>query len=126
MKVRSGSALSFEPASHEDRQSPGVFKKIMAIKEDFIPGRAQMINWALLPAGRSFRAHYHEDMQEIFVMLSGRVEMRCAGQSAVLERGDAVLIDPGEVHAMRNLCGEDVEYVVMGIALGTGGKTVVV
>ena len=36
----------------------------------------------------------------------------------------SVLIDAREVHVMRNMCEEDVEYLAMGISSGQGGKTV--
>jgi mannose-6-phosphate isomerase-like protein (cupin superfamily) len=85
-----------------------------------------MINWARLPVDHRFAAHYHEDMQEIFILVQGEAEMTVAGQTAVLGRGDAIAIDPREVHAMRNLGNEEVEYVVVGITAGQGGKTVVV
>ena len=43
-----------------------------------------------------------------------------------MQRGDAILIDPHEVHEMSNAGPDEVEYVVLGISRGTGGKTVVV
>lgn len=63
------------PASHEDVRAPGVMKRVIAIREDFQAGHVQMLNWAVLPAGRSFRLHLHQDMQEVFVMISGA--LRC-------------------------------------------------
>ena len=60
--VRSGDCV-FVPASHEDSEVPGVLKKVLLRKDDFIDGKVQMLNWALLPVGRSFSPHYHQDMQ---------------------------------------------------------------
>ncbi len=74
----------------------------------------------------SFAPHYHEDMQEIFVIVQGAVEAVVAGESVTLQRGDAIVIDPHEVHEMSNLGPEEVEYVVLGISRGRGGKTVVI
>ena len=85
-----------------------------------------MVNWARLPAGRSFAAHYHEDMQEIFIIVAGEAEMVVAGQVLVLRRGDTIAVDRREVHRMTNRGKEDVEYVVVGITGNEGGKTVVV
>jgi mannose-6-phosphate isomerase-like protein (cupin superfamily) len=85
-----------------------------------------MINWARLPAGSSFAAHYHEDMQEIFGIVSGEAEMVVAGETIMLGRGDAVAIDAREVHQMSNRGSVDVEYLVVGITGNKGGKTVVV
>ena len=59
-------------------------------------------------------------------MLGGPVEMRVDEETLQLQAGDAILIDPKEVHEMKNISGADVEYVVFGISTEEGGKTVVV
>jgi len=118
--------LPFVPAGHEEPQDPGVWKKVLLAKADFQAGHVQMINWARLPAGKSFAPHYHEDMQEVFVIVHGTAELTVGGESVTLGRGDAVLIDPHEVHGMTNSGPDDVEYLAIGVSRGTGGKTVVV
>ncbi len=126
MKVVRGNQLDFVAASHEDPQNPGVLKRVLATRDDFPAGRIQMLNWARLPKGSSFAAHYHEDMQETFVILSGQVEMIVEGTSVELTAGDAILIDHHEVHQMHNRSDHDVDYIVYGIATEQGGKTIVV
>ena len=126
MRVIRGSEIQFIPASHEDQDRPGVLKRVLATKDELIDGRVQMINWASLPAGSAFRAHYHEDMEEVFIILSGRVEMVVNGNAHELLPGDAIVISPREVHTMKNLTDKDLEYIVMGISTGQGGQTVVV
>jgi len=117
---------AFAPAGHEDPQNPGVWKKVLLEKADFQAGHVQMVNWARLPGGNSFAPHYHEDMQEVFVIVEGTAELTVGTETVTLERGDAVLIDSHEVHRMSNSGPGDVEYVAIGISRGTGGKTVVV
>ena len=85
-----------------------------------------MLNWSRLPQGSAFRPHYHEDMQEVFVMLGGPVTMVVDDQRVTLMAGDAIVIDPREVHEMQNESEEDVDYIVFGITTDQGGKTVVV
>ena len=126
MRIIRGSEIQFVPASHEDPDKPGVLKRVLAKREDLIDGRVQMINWASLPAGSSFRAHYHQDMEEVFIILTGRVEMTVDGTSNELLPGDAIVIAPKEVHTMKNLTDQDLEYIVMGITTDEGGQTVVV
>jgi mannose-1-phosphate guanylyltransferase / mannose-6-phosphate isomerase len=126
MKIASCADLSFVPASHENPLSPGVLKKVLLGRDDLQEGRVQMVNWAHLPVGKQFAAHYHEDMQEIFVIVSGEAEITVGTTTAVLRRGDAVVIDPREVHRMRNIGSEAVDYLAIGITAGTGGKTIVV
>ncbi len=125
MQIIRGHEMEFTPASHEDPQDPGVWKRVLASKFDLLVGQVQMVNWARLPAGKAFRRHYHEDMQEMFVFVDQTVQVRVDGVSAELHRGDAVLIDPREVHEMSNPGKEDAHYVVFGISTGQSGKTVV-
>ena len=126
MKIVRSGELEFTPASHEDPNDPGCLKKVLATQADLIEGRVQMVNWSKLPIGKSFQSHYHEDMQEVFVLFTGSVEMQVAGQAIRLSGGDAILIDAKEVHDMKNVGDEDVIYLVFGISEETGGKTVVV
>lgn len=124
MKVSKSNNIKFIPASHEDDKNPEVWKKVLLTRKDVIDGRIQMINWAKLPAGRTFQAHFHEDMQEIFIILTGKVKVRGGKEETVLEKGDAVVILPQIVHEMTNLVDHDVEYLVIGITQGNSGKTI--
>jgi len=125
MKIIRCADLEFSPASHENPEDPGCLKRVLATKTDLLSGRVQMVNWSKLPAGKSFQSHYHEDMQEVFVLVDGTVGMRVDGREFRLDAGDCVLIDPHEVHSMTNASDRDVSYVVFGISTEQGGKTVV-
>ena len=125
-RIIRGSEIQFIPASHEDQDNPGVLKRVLATRDELIDGRVQMINWASLPAGSAFRPHYHEDMEEVFIILTGRVEMTVNKESHELSPGDAIVIAPREVHTMKNVTDKDLEYIVMGISTQKGGQTVVV
>jgi mannose-6-phosphate isomerase-like protein (cupin superfamily) len=126
MKLVPFTSRDFVPAGHENPTSPGVLKKVLLEKADLRPGRIQMVNWASLGVGRRFARHYHEDMQEIFIVVQGSAELIVAGETVRLGCGDAVVIDPREVHEMRNVGPEAVEYLAVGITSEAGGKTVVV
>ncbi|MFK7735549.1 MAG: cupin domain-containing protein [Pirellulaceae bacterium] len=130
MKIVRGSTLAYEAASHEDPKNPGVLKKVLATQGELESGRVPMLNWSLLRVGKAFQRHYHENMQEVFVIIAGQVEV-CVengekGIEEILTAGDAIIIDPGEIHSMRNSGTEDVTYLVFGIAGSEAGKTVVV
>ncbi|MEK7543373.1 MAG: cupin domain-containing protein [Patescibacteria group bacterium] len=114
------------PASHEDPVDPGVLKQILFRRDDLAPGRIQMINWSTLLPGKSFRSHYHEAMDEVFIILDGEVEISVGEEKAILGKGDAVVIPEKTVHVMKNLTNEEVWYIALGISRGPGGKTVVV
>jgi mannose-6-phosphate isomerase-like protein (cupin superfamily) len=119
-------SIPYVPAGHEDPLNPGVLKKVLLPKAALQAGRIQMINWALLPAGNRFAPHYHEDMQEVFVVVSGEVEITVDEETFALGRGDAVVIDAREVHQMVNRGADDAEYLAIGITREEGGRTVVV
>ncbi len=125
MKVVRGSEIEFVAASHEDQSRPGVLKRVLATNADLLRGQVMMVNWANLPYGSEFQNHYHEDMQEVFIMLGGPVVMTVDGDRTELMAGDAIVIDPREAHKMENASGGDVQYIVFGISLEEGGQTVV-
>ena len=126
MKIFRLMNLEWVPASHENRESPSVWKKVLLQKADLSGGRVQMVNGCRMGAEKGFRAHYHEDMEEIFIILKGQAKILVDGEEAEMGKGDAVVIPPGIVHEMKNAGGEDLEYLAIGISQGRGGKTVVV
>ena len=126
MKIIRLRDLEWVPASHEDPQAAGVLKKVLLKEGDFIEGHPQMVNWCRLRAGMSFQAHYHQDMEEIFILLRGNARVRVGEEVADLTREEAVVIPPPMVHEMKNAGDEEVEYIVIGISQRKGGKTVTV
>ncbi len=85
-----------------------------------------MVNWCILREGKSFQAHYHQDMEEIFILLKGKVRIRVGEEEVDLEKEEAVVIPLLMVHEMKNVGEEEVEYIVIGISQGKGGKTVLI
>lgn len=123
--IRSGDIPTI-PASHEDPRDPGVFKKIMLKAGELHMGNIQMVNWATLLPRKSFRNHYHEDMQEIFIMLEDGTKGRINGREIELHKGDILVVDPKEQHELVNMTDKPLEYVVFGIAGIRKGKSVTV
>lgn len=126
MKITKGSTLPFIPASHEDPKNPGSLKRVLVKKDDVQTGHLQMINWAKLPVGKSFQAHYHEDLEEIFILLAGTAELTVDSETVQLVKGDSVCVPARAVHSMKNVSEVDIEFIAVGITAGVGGKTVVV
>jgi mannose-6-phosphate isomerase-like protein (cupin superfamily) len=126
VKVVNFKDLEFIPASHEDPKNPGVLKKVLFLKDDFQKGHVQMINWAYLPKGKSFQNHYHEDMEEAFILISGQAEMIVGEEKIEMLKGDALVVPKKTNHLMKNIGKTDLEYIVVGVSLGKNGKTIVV
>ena len=114
------------PASHEEPSDPGVLKQILLKRDNLAPGRIQMINWSTLLPGKSFRSHYHEAMDEVFIILNGKVEISVGEEKEKLEKGDVVVIPEDTIHVMKNLTNGEVCYIALGVSRDAGGKTVVV
>lgn len=114
------------PASHEDPQDPGVLKQVLFRKSDLPKGQIQMINWSTLLAQKSFQNHYHEAMDEIFILLDGSVTIAIDGETETLAPGDAMVVPSTKHHTMTNMGDSPVHYIAIGIVLADGGKTVIV
>jgi mannose-6-phosphate isomerase-like protein (cupin superfamily) len=126
MKIVRSAELRFVPASHEDPNAPGAFKKILLRGDDFIEGNIETVTTALLPLGKAFTPHYHTDRQEVFIMTRGNAKIAVDEEEATLGEGDTVVVPVGSLHRMENIGTEDVEFIVIAVSKGTDGRTVVV
>lgn len=115
MKIIRGKDITFIPVSHEDPKDPGALKKVLFKREELSGGRVQMINWTKLLVGRTMRAHKHENMEEIFVILAGSAMFRAGDREVLLQRGDAIRVYARETHEMKALGSKDVLYIAIGI-----------
>lgn len=116
MKIIRFKDIENVPASHEDPKDPGVLKKVLLRSSDLIKGPVQMVNWATLLPGKSYASHHHEDLQEISIIISGIAVARVDGAEVTLRHGDALVVDPKEVHQMHNSGKEPVIFVAVGIS----------
>jgi len=71
--------------------------------------------------GRTFRKHYHEDMNEIFIMLSSQAEITIGNATESIHPGDAVFLPMEKPHQMTNIGSENLEYLVVGVSQGRQG-----
>jgi len=125
MKIIRARNTVTQPASHEDSETPAVMKKVMLARNDLQEGRLQMINWSTLLPGKTFRKHFHDTMEEVFIIVKGHARIQVDDEVAEISAGDAVLIPPEGVHSMENLGQENVEFISLGIAPGERGRTIV-
>lgn len=126
MRIVRSAELKFVPASHEDPNAPGAFKKILLRGDDFVGGKIETVNMALLPLGKVFTPHYHTNRQEVFIMTRGNAKIAIDEEEASLGEGDTVVVPVGSVHRMENIGTQDVEFIVIALSKGRDGKTVVV
>jgi len=125
LRIKKGSVLKFTHASHEDEKNPSAVKKVLLSFNDLTKrSKIVMINWAVLYKDRSFTAHYHEDMDEVFIIISGEAEIVVNKEKANLTKGDLVFIPMKCIHQMTCEGNKDLEYIAIGFSLFKGGKTV--
>jgi mannose-6-phosphate isomerase-like protein (cupin superfamily) len=120
------SKVPFVPASHEDPQEPGALKKVLVNRDHGIAGSLCMVNWARIEMGNQFRPHYHEDMTEVFILISGDAEISGDDYNEQVSEGDCIVVPPHTTHTMKNIGSSALEYIVFGLASGSEGKTVVI
>jgi mannose-6-phosphate isomerase-like protein (cupin superfamily) len=116
--------LELIPASHEDPLDPGVLKKILVGKGIIQRGDVQMVNFAVMPISKKFNLHYHEDMDEVFILVSGNAQMKVGSEIFVMNPFDTVVVPATFPHEMANIGGTPVTYIVFGVSRGEGGKTI--
>lgn len=131
MRTASLDSTKLTPASHEDPAHPGVMKQVL-FDSTQLASDMMMLNWAVIEPGNCFQPHYHEQLEEVFYILSGSGELiaRMPDSSTVHRQSVgpsvALLIEPGEIHQMCNTGSEPLVYLACGTQLNPGGETVVV
>ena len=56
--------------------------------------------------------HLHRTITEIYLVAAGSAVMRVAGQEITLQRGQMVVIEPGEVHTFVSSTPDYLHYVI--------------
>ena len=69
--------------------------------------------------------HFHHKSKQFFYILSGEAEMRFNGKSVQLKAGTGIEAAPLEVHQMRNVSGEEVEFMVVSMPKSHGDRELV-
>jgi mannose-6-phosphate isomerase-like protein (cupin superfamily) len=73
--------------------------------------RAQSLAEARLPVEAVTSAHYHVRTEEIYYILEGTGEMRIADEVRPVEPGDAIAIQPGAIHQIRNTGDRELKFL---------------
>jgi quercetin dioxygenase-like cupin family protein len=68
-----------------------------------------------IAAGMSTSRHYHERSESIFHVMEGTLEMEVDGLVVPLEPGDTLVVEPHEVHVLKNI-GRGLARVMEGMS----------
>jgi mannose-6-phosphate isomerase-like protein (cupin superfamily) len=66
----------------------------------------------IIPAGVEVKRHHHPVAEEIYYITSGEGVMTINGASRRVGKGDAIVIEPGDVHKFLNDTKADVRMIV--------------
>lgn len=69
--------------------------------------------WRLAP-GQASTWHRHLEQEELYMLLEGTGRVRLAEETLTLERGDTLLIEPGELRQLFNDTDADQLWLVVG------------
>jgi mannose-6-phosphate isomerase-like protein (cupin superfamily) len=77
--------------------------------------RGPVIDWGVLRflPEQELGRHYHERVEETFYFTKGAPKMLVGGSEIRIRPGDAVRLEPGEVHNIVNDTSEPIEAVFM-------------
>jgi mannose-6-phosphate isomerase-like protein (cupin superfamily) len=84
-----------------------------------------LTNWSyvdhlVLPAGVSEGAHRHTGVEEVYYVINGDGEVTVGSEAAAIHKGDAVPLQLNDTHAFRNTGTQDLEFMILGIAVQKG------
>ena len=78
------------------------------------------IDHLAIPSTASVGYHRHDLQEEIYYVLSGKGRVIVNGETALITAGDAVPVRLHEAHAFENSGSDDLELMVIGIAMEKG------
>ncbi|MCY3736193.1 MAG: cupin domain-containing protein [Gemmatimonadaceae bacterium] len=73
------------------------------------------VDHAVLSRGSSLGRHYHEHMDEVFVVLSGAGDMTIGDRTTRIGPGHVTLQRPGEGHGLLNPCEEHLDFARVAV-----------
>lgn len=109
MKIINSADLPEVGVSH----NPRIKKKVFLGRDEI--KRLMVFGEATFKPGQSVELHAHEDMAEVFFILSGKARFKINGEEVIATPGTYILVEPKEMHSQDNPFDEDVRWVYMGL-----------
>jgi quercetin dioxygenase-like cupin family protein len=72
------------------------------------------VKFAASPFGKK---HLHQTMAEYFLLVAGSMKISVAGQALEMEKGDLLVVEPGEKHEVLNCSPDALLLLLMPPAL---------
>ncbi|MDQ6993146.1 MAG: cupin domain-containing protein [Mariprofundus sp.] len=90
-----------------------IARRILLSEHD-LPGSVRLSH-ALFKAGESIEPHKHDDLCEVFYLLSGQGVLRVEGLDMMISPGSTFMIAPGEVHQLTNSGDSDMTMIYFAL-----------
>ena len=103
------SAIQFEDSSHK-----GILKKVIFSKLELISATTQ-IAYSELIAGMEINEHFHDSMEEVFLILEGSCEFYMNGEIYFLEKEAVIKVNPKTPHKIK--ATSHLRFFYFGVAL---------
>ena len=109
MKIVRLAEIPEEGVSH----NPEILKRVILRKNE-VPHLTNLTMSSFQP-GQVTKAHAHQDMTEVFLVISGTGCILVDGKQVSLEKGSCAIIEPGESHQLANLSREPFDLIYFGV-----------
>ena len=111
-----GEVYRLASASFEHVRAHGGLGHVETARVYEAAGPLRFIDLTSLPPGTSVGEHTHAGDEEIYVIISGRGEMRLDGATVEVGPGDVIRNDPHGTHGLRNTGVRPLAFVVIDCA----------
>ena len=74
---------------------------------------SQSIAEITIPPGGTAEPHFHKKTEESYLILSGLATIQIQGELLSLTAGEAVLIEPGDIHQIKNNGEENLVFIAV-------------
>ena len=82
------------------------------VVDESIGAKSMRISQGHFEPSGEVKAHRHENMEQLFIVLKGALLMKSEQEEVRIEEGEAIFIYPGESHAT-SADNEEVDYLVV-------------
>jgi len=93
--------------------APGIIRQVL-LGEDLLPGSVRLSH-AIIHPGQAVEAHRHENLCEVFYLLSGTGLLIVDGNETRIGQGNCFMIEAGEEHALLNNGKDDMCLLYFGL-----------
>jgi len=109
MKLVQLGKIDAGPVNH----ASGIMRKVLLGNGD-LPASVRLSH-ALFQPGESVEMHKHDDLFEVFYLLSGQGMLSVEGRSVAISAGSCFVIEPNEAHALCNDGDADMALIYFGL-----------